>query len=342
MAKRSIVRSVTLLPNALFLIAGIAQADFQIVEDFEGLIPGPIDGQNGWTAADIGSEVVVHPAGGDNQVLSVITESTHLYKEVLLIEGTTRMLFLRFRFGSQLSCSFGMSDVTSPSRFDHFEAELSLTNSTGELRINDGGTYRVLAVVEPDTWYSCWLLIDNASNEIQIWMHARGSQPATAADQLDVEGQTVFAFRNGGTNDLKTFYIKTGGGSGVVGPLLIDEINREDTSALNLSNPGEVSSAVIGGEFTSTLAMAPSQPSPFQTQTAVRFALSEARDIELAVFDIRGRRVANLLSGNLEPRTYEVIWRGRDERGQTVPNGVYFWKLSSGEEILTRKITLTQ
>lgn len=87
------------------------------------------------------------PIGGDNQILSVITESTHLYQGVLLANDTERMLFLRFRFGSQLNYSFGMTDISVPSRFDHFDCELGLTNSTPELRINDGGTYDILTAL---------------------------------------------------------------------------------------------------------------------------------------------------------------------------------------------------
>lgn len=337
MAKQSWLQPTMPLLIAMFLAIGTARAEFQMIEDFEDLIPGPIDEQNGWVAADTSSAVVVFPTGGDNQVLSVITESTHLHKATLLPEGETRMLFFRFRFGSQLSCSFGMSDLVNPSRFDHFEVELSLTNSTGELRIKDGGTFDVIAMVESDTWYNTWLLIDNTTNEIQIWMHDRGSQPATAADQLEMEGQTVFTFRNGGTNDLQTFYIKTGGGSGVVGPLLIDDIYLEETNALNLSYPGEAVSAVIPEDHAPLhLELVPGE------QTAVHFTLSQASDIDLAVYDAHGRRVAGLLSGYREPNAYEVRWGGRDAHGQAVPNGIYFWRLSAAEGVRTSRMMLAR
>ena len=95
-----------------------AHGEFVLIEDVEGLPLGPIDGQNGWHAEDVTTEVIADPAGGGGQVLAVVTESTYLFKEVLILNGTTRMFFLRFRYDNQLNFSLGLTDVSSPSRFE--------------------------------------------------------------------------------------------------------------------------------------------------------------------------------------------------------------------------------
>jgi hypothetical protein len=214
-----------------------AYSDFVLVEDFEGLIPGPIDDQHGWFAAHDTSVVTDDPAGGDNQVLAVTTDSTRLYREARIPDGTVRMFFLRIRFADLQNYSFGMSDRLTPDQFHDFEPELSMTNASYDLRINDDGTYDVLDTLTPNTWYNVWMLIDNATDDTQVYLHNRPGQPATPEDLLDAEGQTVFDFRSGSAGDLVNFYIKTGGGSGSGGPFYIDDMYLEDSDGLNLDNP---------------------------------------------------------------------------------------------------------
>ncbi len=232
------IRFTTVLLAALALPCPVTQAEFVWVEDFDALIPGPIDDQAGWTAADDTSVVTADPVNPDNQVLAVTTESTLLRRPLLISNGTVRMLFLRFQFGQQQAYSFGMSDSAYPDQFGDFESELGMTNATNDLRINDGGAYEELGTLIPNTWYNVWLFIDNINDTTQVYLHARPRDAARPTDLLDADGQTVFAFRDVTAGDLRTFFIKTGGGSsGNVGPLYIDDIYLEDTDALNLSNP---------------------------------------------------------------------------------------------------------
>ncbi|MFC1572322.1 FlgD immunoglobulin-like domain containing protein [Candidatus Eisenbacteria bacterium] len=319
-------------------LSGVAHADFKLVEDFQTLDLGPIDGQNDWRAPSDSSMVVLDPSGGDNQYLSVITESTYLHRQMSLPNETIRMVFFRFRFESQLSCSFGMSDLEHPTRFDHFESELSLTNSTAELRINDGGTYDVLTTLAPGRWYNCWLQIDNVNDQTQVWLHARPGDGAGAADQLDVEGQTIFDFRNRNAGDLASFYIKTGGGSGVAGPLLIDDIHIEGTDTLNFSNPVATTAATADLQIPVGIRLLPGTPNPFSPQTGIRFVLSEPTRIDLAVFDLSGRRVANLAGGVETPGQHEIVWHGRNSQGEQVDSGVYLVRMRANQFVQTDQL----
>lgn len=232
------IHMALLLSAALALPCAVTRAEFTWVEDFDALIPGPIDDQAGWYAVDDTSLVTTDPIDPANQVLAVTTNSTFLRRPLVISNGTARTLFLRFRFGQQQSYSLGMSDRTYPSQFGDFESELSMTNSSNELRINDGGTYTELGMLTPNTWYNVWLYIDNIGDTTQVYLHSRPRDAARPSDLLDVDGQTAFAFRDVTALDLQTFFIKTGGGSsGNVGPLLIDDLYLEDTDALNRSNP---------------------------------------------------------------------------------------------------------
>lgn len=336
-------RRLAALAGVAVTTLGAASGSFQLVENFDALAYGPIDGRNGWMAENVTSAVTPDPIGGDNHVLAVVTESTHLYKGLLLADGTARMLFLRFRASGQLSYSLGMSDVAGPYRFDHFESELGMTNASTELRINDAGVYDVLAALEPDTWYNCWILIDNTHDDSQVWLHARGLMPATAGDQLDADGQTVFQFRNTTAGDLINFFLKTGGGSGLPGPLFLDEIHLEDTDALNLENPvvppySAAQEPALGTE----LLLAPAQPNPFHGGTTLRFSFPAAAAARLCVLDLQGRCVARLSAGTASGGEQEVVWRGCDARGRPVAAGTYFVRLEASGRVLTRSVVLTK
>ena len=245
MQASNVYRLSALLIVILCVSGATVRAEFTLVEDFDDLSLGNISGQDGWSAAGTSSQVVTDPTDPDNQVLAVTTESTTLHKDLLIPNGTTRMLFFRFRYANQLNYSFGMSDSSSPDQFGHFESELSMSNATNELRIRDANNYDVLTPVAGHTWYNTWMLINNLSDDTQVYLHARPGELAALDDRLDAEGQTVFDFRGSGGN-LVTYFIKTGGGNSEnSGPLYIDDIYVEDTNGSNLRNPTNDASSSV-------------------------------------------------------------------------------------------------
>lgn len=222
---------------------------YVLVEDFNDLDLAPISGQDDWSAGS-GNLVVADPVDTTNQVLSVASQSTTARKPTLLSQGTVRMFFLRFRFADQLTASFGLSASSVPTEFGDFGPELSLTNTSSELRIANGlttGIYDDLTPLTADTWYNVWLLVDHVNQTSQVWLNTGSGGVAMAADQLlNDDNEESFGFRAASSNDLVNFYLKTGsGGSGSFGPLWIDDLYLEDSNALNLSNP----TAPLPGDF---------------------------------------------------------------------------------------------
>jgi hypothetical protein len=85
-----------------------------------------------------------------------------------------------------------------------------------------------------------------------------------------------------------------------------------------------------------------SSPNPFRPATLLRFGLYEPLSVRLEIFDIDGRKVAELLDDNLPTGEYSEMWTGRGDRdGQAAP-GVYFVRLTAGDTTLTRKIILVR
>ena len=81
-------------------------------------------------------------------------------------------------------------------------------------------------------------------------------------------------------------------------------------------------------------------PNPFNPKTAIRFDLPAAGPAELAVYDVRGRRVRTLFQGELIAGTHEATWNGRDDSGRSLASGIYFARVTAQGHSLTRKLTL--
>jgi len=98
--------------------------------------------------------------------------------------------------------------------------------------------------------------------------------------------------------------------------------------------------AVEGDALPQRLALDANYPNPFNPKTTIRFDLPQAGDVDLSVYDITGRRVATLHRGELPAGRHELSWLGRDQAGRQVASGLYVYRLETGGEILTRKMTL--
>ena len=64
--------------------------------------------------------------------------------------------------------------------------------------------------------------------------------------------------------------------------------------------------------------------------------------INLTVFNVAGQAVRTLASGARDAGRYTVPWDGRDSAGQRVAAGVYFYRLTAGDNTLTKKMTVMQ
>ncbi|MEZ4388414.1 MAG: C25 family cysteine peptidase [Candidatus Krumholzibacteriia bacterium] len=83
-------------------------------------------------------------------------------------------------------------------------------------------------------------------------------------------------------------------------------------------------------------------PNPLRGEASIAFALPRAGQVRLRVFDVRGRLVRTLLDGAADGGEGMVVWRGRDDRGRDLADGVYFCRLEHGGRTLTQKLLLVR
>ncbi len=87
-------------------------------------------------------------------------------------------------------------------------------------------------------------------------------------------------------------------------------------------------------------ALVQNYPNPFNPLTHIVFSIREAGWVVLRVYDIAGRPVRTLVNGWLEPQHYELTWDGRDDAGNEIASGVYFYKLEAPGHKESKKMIL--
>ena len=81
-------------------------------------------------------------------------------------------------------------------------------------------------------------------------------------------------------------------------------------------------------------------PNPFNPSTVIGYELYRPGWVTLRVYDLLGREVAALDEGEKSAGRHEAVWDGRNESGSRVPSGVYLYRLESGGQAETGKMTL--
>jgi Domain of unknown function (DUF1929)/FlgD Ig-like domain/Galactose oxidase, central domain len=87
-------------------------------------------------------------------------------------------------------------------------------------------------------------------------------------------------------------------------------------------------------------ALGQNEPNPFGGGTRIRFALPARSQVELEVFDIRGRRVRTLTKTVWPAGHHTLDWNGRDAQGRRVGPGVYLYRMQAGPYRASRKLAV--
>lgn len=75
----------------------------------------------------------------------------------------------------------------------------------------------------------------------------------------------------------------------------------------------------------------PNFPNPFNPSTTILYELPRASEVEVAIFDLLGKRVRTLVQGRQQAGQHRLSWDGSDDRGANVPSGVYLYRLNAGK-----------
>jgi minor extracellular serine protease Vpr len=83
-------------------------------------------------------------------------------------------------------------------------------------------------------------------------------------------------------------------------------------------------------------------PNPFNPSSSFSISLPEGRFTKVIVYDIQGRKIAELVNNFLQAGTYNVNWNGKNDEGINVASGTYIYSVQSGDFFRVKKMMLVK
>jgi len=125
------------------------------------------------------------------------------------------------------------------------------------------------------------------------------------------------------------------------GSELVEELNQ-DWSGSEWVNDSRwlFSSNAVNGEDIAPALLLSAWPNPFNPNVTVSYELGAPGNVELNVYDVRGRLVRTLHSGAMPAGEHIAAWNGVDNAGAPVASGVYLLRLSTPQGVQCHKMTL--
>ena len=100
--------------------------------------------------------------------------------------------------------------------------------------------------------------------------------------------------------------------------------------------------AVPGEPGSSRFRMAMLNGNPLPSVSRIALEIPGGGHTQVAVYDLRGRRVCVLLDGPVPSGSRIITWDGKDDAGHRLAAGVYFLRAQSGTKTLVRKIAIVR
>lgn len=117
------------------------------------------------------------------------------------------------------------------------------------------------------------------------------------------------------------------GGSGGTGFIVFEDVVTGITSPI--------------GTRRDEMWLTPPEPNPMvDASSRFAYAAPKGSAIELAIYDLHGRRIAVIEKGLARSERASTAWNGRDQQGRNVSAGIYFVVLRSDSRVVTRKFAL--
>jgi len=83
-------------------------------------------------------------------------------------------------------------------------------------------------------------------------------------------------------------------------------------------------------------------PNPFNPSTTISYAVPDEALVKVQIYDVTGKLVSTLVNGKQQAGIHQIEWTGKDAYGSRVATGVYFYKMTAGSYVETKKMLFTK
>ena len=125
----------------------------------------------------------------------------------------------------------------------------------------------------------------------------------------------------------------------------IAQARLEDDGSLAFKQGIENLENLLASLIPEETALLRNYPNPFNPETWIPYQLAESAEVTLTIYDINGQLIRRLAVGHqpagmYQSRSRAVYWDGRNQLGESVASGLYFYTLTAGEFSATRKMLI--
>ena len=133
-----------------------------------------------------------------------------------------------------------------------------------------------------------------------------------------------------------TLHLTLRPGQNAGGDLGLADLQASGPDGITLEIP--VAPGTVALPSPDALALSAARPNPFAQETRFALNLDRGAEVDLAIHDLGGRRVATLFQGALGAGPHEFAWSGVRSDGSTAANGIYFVRARVGGARYSRKV----
>jgi hypothetical protein len=170
-------------------------------------------------------------------------------------------------------------------------------------------------------------VVKSAADEFGEWLISNG----TAADTCKVGDAGTYSY----VPVVNDNVIVTG-----VVDYTYSEYKIEPRNDADICSPGKAD--VTDGKTTPQRLALMVRPNPMLNGGQVRFALPVSGNVDLKVYDVKGRLVKTLASGRRDAGDYTMEWNGTSGQGGRVTSGIYFLRLETQAGSVATKVVVSR
>ena len=125
----------------------------------------------------------------------------------------------------------------------------------------------------------------------------------------------------------------------------IAQARLEDDGSLVFKQGIEFLENLLASLIPKETALLRNYPNPFNPETWIPYQLAESAEVALTIYDMNGRLIRRLAVGHRAAGMYRrrsraVYWDGRNQLGESVASGLYFYTLTAEEFTATRRMLI--
>jgi flagellar hook assembly protein FlgD len=113
----------------------------------------------------------------------------------------------------------------------------------------------------------------------------------------------------------------------------VDMTTRGEMTIGMASGVADKDAGVVNG-----FALGNNYPNPFNPETVISYSVPASGEVSLSIFNTLGQKVRTLVDGGTAAGTYKATWDGRNDYGQLMSSGIYYYTLKSANTAITKRM----